>query len=87
VTALNGTGPTNLNWFPLVSGGGLTVPAGGGYDANAAIWREDGVNKRPTTGTLAAGQPVAVTGIPEPTAAGLLAVGATGLLARRRRKA
>jgi len=82
-------GNISLNWFPLVSGGGLTVPAGGGYDANAAIWRQDGANVRPTTAVLSSGAPVVLNmiPIPEPASAGLLGLGAMGLLIRRRRRA
>ena len=71
-----------------------SIPAGGTTELNflprsintGAVWREDGVNKNPTTGTFMAGAPVVVS-VPEPGTLGLFGVIAASLLMSRRKRA
>jgi len=71
---------SEVNWFFR------TTPSGGTVD-ETVLYRQDGVDYFGNTGSYAAGAPLVLTAvpIPEPATIGLAAVGALGLLARRRK--
>ena len=82
VSSIPASGSTTLNFVPRLS---LASP--GGPLNTAALWREDGASRNPTSSTFAAGTPVTVA-VPEPGTAAVAGIAAgLGLLARRRQRA
>jgi MYXO-CTERM domain-containing protein len=75
-TYTGGDGSTLANFIVRTDGGNPVF--------SAAVWAEDGAGKTPDVATYAAGSPVSFQAVPEPTGLALAALGAIGLVARRR---
>jgi hypothetical protein len=74
-------GTSSVIWTPRRNAAGAIAPeAGLWYDDEVTLSAKDG-----STGTIVSGAPLTVTVVPEPGVIGTLAIGAIGLLARRRK--
>jgi hypothetical protein len=90
LTQIQFGGRTELNWMPRVD----ATASGNIVSSVAAIYVDDNASINPQTGGLdpsgmplkfGIGAPIVLTTIPEPASLSVLALGALGLLARRRK--
>lgn len=79
----NGAGDqTAINWLPRID---TTLAGGAAVSAAAASWTDDNTTFTGQTGEVNIDAPVILQIVPEPASLSILALGALGLLARRRK--